>query len=340
MKKVLIISRKYHGEVLGEVQDFVKNGYEIVFSFSAFSIVNDNPILRIKRKLGFDISKDEAKYRTKYNKRIIKLVNKHSPSLVYVVQGLQLDIDTIETIKKRCPIVVHLIDRLELFPEIIQFLKHYNKILSYSFDDTQILIDDGLSCFFVPSGVNRRIHYPLKCKKTIDVSFIGDIYPLRREWLEKLAYEEPNVRFRFYGKYVRMNNTTAFFRWLFDKRLRQCFCNRNVSSKKANKIYNKSKICLNIARENNCNGISERVSKILATKSFLLMSFSDVLKGVICTDECLFKNYEEMRDKIRFFLENEFERKKLSEFVYSKVFEGDGCYSKSIVNLIEDPKEK
>lgn len=334
MKKVLIVSRKYHGEILGEVQDFAKNGYKIIFSFSAFSIVNDNPFLKIKRKLGLDVSKNEKIYRVKYNKKIIKLVNKHKPSLVYVVQGLQLDSETIDIIKKRCQIVVHLIDRLDLFPEIINYLTHYNKIISYSLDDAQKLVRDGLPCSFVPSGVNRDFHYPIKCKKTIDVSFIGDLYPLRREWLEKLVFEEPNINFKFYGKYVQIKNLSGYFRWLFNRRLRKCFCNKNVSSVKANRIYNKSKICLNIVRENNCNGISERVSKILATKSFLLMSFSNVLKETICTDDCLFKNYEEMRDKILFFLANEFERERVADAVYSKVFEEDGCFSKSIVDII------
>lgn len=85
MKTVLVVSRKYHGEVLGDTSSFEKNGYKIIFSFSPFTLSKFDLLLRIKHKIGLDITKDIQNKRIKYNKSVLKLVFKYRPDIVYAV---------------------------------------------------------------------------------------------------------------------------------------------------------------------------------------------------------------------------------------------------------------
>ena len=61
-------------------------------------------------------------------------------------------------------------------------------------------------------------YHPLKLKKTIDISFVGNMYKNRKDILEKLSEDFPNLNLAFYGKYVTFWHPIKYIKFIFSKK--------------------------------------------------------------------------------------------------------------------------
>lgn len=87
-----------------------------------------------------------------------------------------------------------------------------------------------------------------------------------------------------------------------------------------NEIVNQSKINLNFS-PTDATGVSVRIFKILASGGFLMTTPWLNMEKTFTTgkDIVIFNNEEELKEKIRYYLENEEERKQISFSGYAKV---------------------
>lgn len=127
---------------------------------------------------------------------------------------------------------------------------------------------------FVPEGFYKKDYYPVRVNgQDINVSFIGSLYGHRKE-------------------YINFDTRISVF--------------NNVFKKDHNNIVARSKINLNFTS----GGTSDRIYKILAAGGFLLTQPWPEMEKLFNPgkDFDLFRNKEEMKDKIYYYLKNKRDR--------------------------------
>ena len=340
---VIVITRKFHGTILGaisptNVNDFNVNGvfvwYPVKYSKIDLLIL---PFLRLFH-IDFDIFLEKRKKRQ--NEKILNLCARYNPKAVYVVQGIQLYPGTIRTIKEKCFIAAGMTDRISLFPELTECLPFYDVLYTYSIEDAKYAKDLGTESVFVPAQ-GGEFYKPLNLKRNIDLSFVGVMYPERLELLKQLVYDLPDLNIVIYGKYCSRLNFLKNIEWFFDKRLRKCFKNTEISEKATNKLYNTSKICLNLNRSNAGNSWAGRFTSILKTKSFQIMTYNEFAYKAFSDSLALFTNIEELKHKIRFYIDEEQKRIDMVESCYNKYFDESNGYVFSIgKDILKRVREK
>lgn len=304
-KKALILSVKFHNKPITNRQLFLNNGFDVMEVYSTPGISKHNYYQRLKYHLGGSVAKYLKRRDGKFNDKIIKIVNKYKPDIVYVFQGKQLSAETVQYIKARTFIGLSLIDRVSLFPEIVDSFQFYDFLNTYSKEDAEELQNCGINCEYAPSSTDTNTYYKIPMRKTIDVSFVGAMgasYEDRHELLTKLVKDLPDVKFAIYGDYAPIRKPKQFFEWLTDARLRSCFKNRTITYEQANKLYNSSCICLNLNRSNAGNSWAGRFADIVATKNFQLVTYNESIKEVFDGLVGMYEDYEDLKEQIEYYL--------------------------------------
>ena len=161
---------------------------------------------------------------------------------------------------------------------------------------------------YCPQFFNSSLWYPLKnIKKDIDVLFVGTKFKERENFINFLEINNINI-FKF-G--IGWNNKPIFGKDLL-------------------KLFSRSKIILNFTRDK--DSFSVRVYHILASKGFMLSSYSNELrKSFVCGEHFDdFKNKEDCLFKINYYLKNPYLIQKISSQAFNfnlKNFDG-----KKIIN--------
>ena len=170
------------------------------------------------------------------------------------------------------------------------------------------------------SFVRGNIYFNLNNQnKKIDISFVGNMYGFRKEMLEKLSIDFPNLKMRFYGIYQSRKHIIAFLKFLLSGKAR-FFKNKNISPKRVNKLYNKSKIVLNFEHPQAEGGWSSRLVEILGSGAFQIVSHKDVLDYYFKDGLISFRSYEELVSMIKLYLENQTLRNLIMVEGHKKVF--------------------
>ena len=140
--------------------------------------------------------------------------------------------------------------------------------------------------FQVYEGYNQNIDKPCEIAKKYDLSFIGNIYGNRQQIIKGVNHPIKIIS--------------------------------NAFGYKHTEEVGKTKINLNICTS---NGASDRVYKILAAKGFLLTDDWDGREKVFADkkDLVIYKNIDDLNEKIAFYLQNPEEATKIAESGYNCV---------------------
>ena len=195
--------------------------------------------------------------------------------------------------------------------------KYYD--IFYTFEPTDIPILDkyNVKSKFLPMGYDPHNYFKLETdKKNIDISFIGNINnnTIRKELLEKIVLNYPELNIGFWGKSWTWYNPFLLYEYKMKmKKLGNHINNYHVTHEEINRIYNSSKLCLNIHHPQSKTGLNPRTFEILGSGGFELVDYKSSLNDLFKLGieiEC-YRNEKELLDKIEYYLENEEERKKI-----------------------------
>ena len=136
------------------------------------------------------------------------------------------------------------------------------------------------NCFLVPDGFDADLEIPRSLEQDIDISFIGSIYGNREE------------------KLLKLNMPVSVF--------------SNAFGTAHSEIVSRSKINLNFCTQ---EGASDRIYKILGAGGFLLSDDWEGRKKMFEDKKHLviFKDLNDLKEKIAFYTENPNIRKTISE---------------------------
>ena len=322
------------------IESFKENGYDVSFLQTHRVSSKWNIYIRIKRRFGMDISNYMRKDAERLGQKIIQMCKRLRPDVVMDLNGFYLNEDTIDKLRKKCLVFAKMEDRLAFFPQFykVEKFKHYDVVYTYSEEDKDIFNENGANGVFFSAKGDLYHYRSLGINRDIDIAFVGSMYPAkdygeRYDLLKKLAKDFPNLKIYVGGKCAPMRRPCLFFKWLFNKRYRQVFINKNISLEECNRIYNKSKICLNIERNNTGNIWSGRLVNIFLTNTFVLVqNDNDNLRNTFKGGYVAFDNYPSLKRHIQYYLAHEQERVAIAqkgyEILHSIIEDGEtsGAY--------------
>lgn len=148
------------------------------------------------------------------------------------------------------------------------------------------------STYWLPPFYDPDINVNLNRTKYFDVSFVGNIYGARVNYIYRLKNE--------------LSNLVTFF--------------GNAYQNDMNEIYNRSKIVLNFTNKKELNF---RVFEALGSGSFLLNEYSEETLSLFKENKDLvtFSDLSELIDKVYYYLENDSEREKIALLGHRKAEE-------------------
>lgn len=340
MKRVLVLTRKFRGTLLGYGSEFEKYGCTVKTIISSVYCSKWNILFRIRNRFGQSNDKYMERKDRRFAKRIFEICEEFKPDIIYVCHGTQLRSDTVDTLKKKYYMVADLVDKLEFFPVLKDYVGHYDMVYTYIKADCEYLNNHNIMCKYLPAIGNSRVFYPMNINKDIDICFVGATYPEkfygdRKELIDRLIEDFPDAKIFVGGECAPIRRPEKFLQWFFNKKRRQVYNNRDINSEECNVIYNRTKICLNINRINTGDGWSERFGNIMFSGSFQIVTYTEAIERTFGDMVETFHSYEELRDKIKFYLSH-------YDILEKRASNGYNMYLKKVqniqkeLNIIED----
>lgn len=258
-----------------------------------------------------------------FNKLIVSKALKLKPDLIIVNAGGEVSPDTLQELRKKTNTMIvcwagddpNTYTAGPYYKAGVKYYHHYFLVDPSWY--TQQLKDLGLrKCHILQYGVDPDIYKPLRLSEKerkmygADLCHLGTLHKERKEILTQLLD---------YDLAIWGATSTRIFKDLSNlpKTLLPKVRGGIVPSHVSNKIYNASKICLNIQHSQVSFAHSNKTFEIAASGTFLLTSFCDANNMSFAKDEMIcFKNVEELRYLIDYYLKNEGERNDIVRKAY------------------------
>tara|TARA_R100000908_G_C3749408_1_gene144217 strand:- start:968 stop:1858 length:891 start_codon:yes stop_codon:yes gene_type:complete len=221
------------------------------------------------------------------DKHLISTVKENKFDLVVYSKCNQLDYKVFEEINNQTTTCLWFMDPLSTYNDE---MRTKTKMVDYFCCDKKNVLPIAKqinpNSFYVCEGFDAKNDKPHDIPKVNDVTFIGNIYGNRAQMLQKIS-SKVNVVSNAYG------------------------------TKHAVEV-SKSRINLNFCTG---DGASDRVYKTLAAKGFLMSDDWHGREEVLTNGEdiIIFKDIEDLNEKINFYLANPFYAEKIAESGYNKV---------------------
>jgi spore maturation protein CgeB len=336
--KVLLIASIFRWYAESLERAFIANGCDVLLIRKSVVVGKWDIYGKIKESIGRNVENEKNKTQKKINAEILKSFQEFKPDIVYVTMGNQLTKESIEKMKESAILVASFGDTIKQYPYLGEIAGYYDIVYSYEMTDVDKLRRMGVNAKEMMGLGDPEQYFPINCKKDIDVCFVGVMYPKRKEILERLYCEFPDLYMQFYGKYIGIRNTKEYLKWLCSGKYK-VFRNRNIHYKEVNKIYNRSKICLNINGFQTINGWASRLPEILLTDSFQIVDYNKKIAEEF--EGCLktYVSYEQLVEIIRKYLLDDTERNRIGNNGYSKVIK-QFTYKRAIYNVLKDVEQK
>lgn len=294
MRKVLIIGPSffYYNYSIGRAFEQLGFDYKI--------IQYDEPVhpFNLKNKLLNKVLKDKSvlqeKSRKSFNALLLDAYKTYSPELVFIYNGDIIELDTVHIFKQTAKVVVWMLDGVYRHPRSEALAPVVDAYFCFEQEDVNYLVNKGIKAYFLPQACDTSIYHPLNLKKDIDILFVGALYgyPNRIKLLQKVIERFPQYNIKIYGRYKPWYKNPL--KWLLREK-RNIFMNRNVSPEEVNRLYNRSKICLNIHHEQSKNGANPKVFEITGSGAFQLVDDNPYIKTIFKNEEVfIYHNEEEL----------------------------------------------
>ncbi|MCM8530243.1 MAG: glycosyltransferase, partial [Lentisphaeraceae bacterium] len=254
------------------------------------------------------------------------------------------------------PDVVMTIDNVGIVPEHYLFICNQTKIVSWFYDAPQHFLDksyallgdryfafcwdrayeDVVKSFavnnfiYLPLATNPLVYAPLKTSYKYDVSFVGTWSEKREKFLRNIA--DKGVVIDLFGneKWLEIEHDNIHFHGFADNR-REC-----------PDIYRSSKINLNITNEQLLTSLPLRIFDVGACCGFVLCDYQEDASTLFDGSElCLYRDENDLPEKIKFYLKNEEERRVVALSLYKRVMK-EYTFEKALskvfkyINIVKD----
>lgn len=321
-KKVLISAPRYYG-IDSDIQDaFESLGFKTLLINNFSSQIIERIGIKIGNRvpaLKTVINPIQKTHLMKENKEFISIVSKEKPDLLFIVKGTFIFPETLAKIKKvvSCPIAGYVWDK--------PFYDHDSNIDDYRRSNFKngvpwydcVFVFDTFYIDEIKKHGAKSVKYlplatsPHRCKEPnitdqerrdygYDVCFIGlpfenrvDIFECLRDYRLGVFGDRWTRHFAYRGQ-----RTPSYYKG-------------KASGEAVNKIYLSSKIVLNIHHPQSIEGLNTRTFDIPACGAFEIVDYKKSIERHFEIDKEIvtFRNIDELKNKIDFYLKNDDLRK-------------------------------
>jgi len=322
MKRILIVGPDFYNYNKSVQDAFASIGYETKVISYIENLVRYIDIIRYHYMPKIGVNSFFNGYKKKINMEIKNTFDRFLPDMVFVIKGGILDKDLLSYMDNTIK-VLWMMDSVKNIKGIQNTINDYDYRLAFEKTDVEILNNNGVPTYFMPMGLDDAIYFPKYYKhKKIDITFIGALYDGRKEFLEKLIVDLKDYNIKVYGKYLSFKNPRTFLNY-FIKGFRNSFTNKTISPNEVNEIYNNSKIAINIHHGQSVYGCNPRFLEILGSGTFQIVDDNIFIKENFVENKefVSFKNYDDLINKINYYIANEKKRVEIAEDGYQKAIE-------------------
>lgn len=278
------------------------------------------------------------KFFAKQNEKYIAAAEKHKPDFVFVINNSRMSESFLEYCRtKNLPVYMYCIDSIRWCDKALEHMHYYTDIFSYEPSDEKIEFSPGKFVKFIPLGFDKEIYHPLdNIEKKYDICFVGRLEKRRLEMMEKIAeYAYNNHKSMILYTSIQLKKIPHF--WLFPKlfvrqikfklkypHLMKFLINEPILGRELNRLYNQSKICLNLHVGTHAGmhtGPNPRTFELLGSGAFEIID-SGHLEHTILSQKDLIEcsSTKEIIENIDYYLNHEQERTDIAKHGYNTTY--------------------
>lgn len=257
---------------------------------------SDSVVLKSKLRLNPKYVKRKM---TRYLKKVCDVChsNNISPDFIVVFEGQAFLEQHVAYLKEKFHssyMIIYCWDSIERFPYIEHNLKHFDRIVTFSYDNYKKYKFDRFVPLFIPEDF-----YGIKVKENepkYDLCFIGTGHPPKISFLSTIESFAKEKKLSFYESIFLPSHTSYFYYKLtsktFKKRKKKQFCFKGKNAIEIQNLYSISKAVVDAGNPNE-SGVSLRIFEclsmqkkvILANKSIVNYPFYDPNRFLVFPDE-------------------------------------------------------
>jgi glycosyltransferase involved in cell wall biosynthesis len=335
MKKVLLIGPDFHGYNISYKNILEKNGFSVKEIPSNMDVCDSNIIVRGFCRIN---KKYEIKYLDKLKHGFDKMISNqyliYHPDYVLILKGNMLYPETIQKMRKHSIVSLVTTDSLDNTEGGLDIARVVD--FCYVFEGTDVKKYQAVvpNIQFMPIGYDDEVYHPVSCKKDIDISFVGAGDKKRLFILKSLIRDFPDRNMKFYGMGVSHVFFWKYIAFRLSKESRYIIPH-GLTPEEINILYSRSKICLNINKDQSIEGWNPRTNEILGAGGFELVSENIAIKSEFKGCLAMYNNYDDLKEKIIYYLSNEEERNNMAKQGYNLVREKH-TFKKRVQRIIND----
>jgi len=262
------------------------------------------------------------------NRSLIRKVSEYRPDILFVIQGHTLFPETISTIKRRFgPTTINWFQDypkdFEVSLKLAPVFDHFFMTDSYAVQYHLNIGNKNVKC--LPFACDPQIHRPFNLTKeeqktyAADIVFVGSMYEYRIKQLENLV----DFNLAIWGPgWKNLQDGSPLKRFVRGDA---------VTPSEWVKIFNASKIIFNHIGEYNMppyltgnNIVNMRFFEALGCKAFQIVDYKKDISSFLFSDRedlVCFKDDDELKELVKYYLARPEERKRISENGHRKVLE-------------------
>lgn len=258
------------------------------------------------------------------NKKLLGVVKNYNPGLIFIHKGQWIFPETLKKIKTNTQALLFIFNPDDPFNPnrgaSSGFIRNSISIYDVYFIWSKALIPrleqaGAKQVEYLPFASDPELHYPVTLTEEdrknygSDIVFIGNWDKERERWLSALE-----------GYDLAIWGADYWIKRCKNRFLRSCWKGRTAIGEEMSRITQSSKINLNILRLQNKGSHNMRSFEIPACGGFMLHEIGDEVPGFFeeGRDAAYFDSAEALKDKIRFYLNNDKVRVEIAKSGYEK----------------------
>lgn len=266
---VLIIGPNYFNFLTATENAFKRLGWNTAVESYDNPIHPYTTVMKWRWKLSRHKETLQKKSRKAYNAYILEQFNRINPGMVFIMNGDILEPQTLDKFRESSKVALWLFDSRQKLPLSVGHVDHVDAMFCYEEEDVKQYNTEGKMAYFLPQACDTETYKPLGLKHDIDILFVGNLFfsPKRQQIAKAVVDSFPDRKIRIYGLYKPWYK--GLIKWLLREH-RTIYTNHNVTPHKANVLYNRARIVLNIHQEQQKNGANPRVFEICGAGAYQL----------------------------------------------------------------------
>ena len=262
MRRVLIIGPMYYNFLPAVDAAFGQLGWDTYVEGYTAPVNPYNWINKCRYKLSRNKEALEHKSLSFFQQTVLERFSEIHPDLVFILNGDFLWTNTLDSFRSTAKVAIWMFDSCSRLPGSREHHSHVDALFCFDKEDVLSYEKQGIKAYFLPQACDSAKYHPIPgIIKDIDILFVGNLlYSPRRKQLTNVIIDHfPDKKIVVYGWYQPWFK--GLEKWL-RRPHKRIFKNVNVSSDKANVLYNRARVVLNIHQEHQQDGANPRVFEI------------------------------------------------------------------------------